>query len=100
MRELRLAAGLRQDDLAERCGMFRTYVSRIENGTANPTIVMADALAASLGVPLVALFVEEAEVQRWMPTQGAAEPSSPVTSGAVGKVHVAPEKRGSRGRVR
>ena len=56
MRELRLAGGLTQDDLAERCGLFRTYLSRIETGRANPTLTMIDALASSLGVPIVALF--------------------------------------------
>ena len=60
MRELRLAGGLTQDDLAERCGLFRTYLSRIETGRANPTLTMIHALAASLGVPVVALFGAEA----------------------------------------
>ena len=50
IRELRLAAGLRQEDLAERCGLFRTYMSRIETGRANPTLTMIHALADSLGV--------------------------------------------------
>lgn len=45
-----------QDDLSERCGLFRTYVSRIENGGANPTLTMIHALAGSLRVPVVALF--------------------------------------------
>ena len=45
-----------QDDLAERCGLFRTYMSRIETGRANPTLTMIHALAIGLGVPVVALF--------------------------------------------
>lgn len=45
-----------QDDLSERCGLFRTYVSRIETGQANPTLTMIHALAVSLGVPVPALF--------------------------------------------
>lgn len=56
IRELRLAAGMTQDDLSERCGLFRTYVSRIETGQANPTLTMIHALAVSLGVPVPALF--------------------------------------------
>jgi transcriptional regulator with XRE-family HTH domain len=36
IRELRAAAGMTQEDLAERCGLFRTYMSRIETGKANP----------------------------------------------------------------
>ena len=67
MRDLRRAAGMTQEDLAERCGLFRTYMSRIETGKANPTLSMIHALAASLGVPVTALFgeaVEEASVRK------------------------------------
>ena len=56
VRELRLAQGLTQEDLAERCGLFRTYMSRIETGVANPSLTMVHALATSLGVPIAALF--------------------------------------------
>jgi transcriptional regulator with XRE-family HTH domain len=41
---------MRQEDLADRCGLFRTYMSRIETGKANPTLTMIHALAVSLGV--------------------------------------------------
>jgi transcriptional regulator with XRE-family HTH domain len=56
IRQLRQAAGMTQEDLAERCGLFRTYMSRIETGKANPTLSMICALATSLGVPVVELF--------------------------------------------
>lgn len=56
VRELRNASGMTQEDLSERCGLFRTYMSRIETGRANPTLTMIQALANSLGVPVVALF--------------------------------------------
>ena len=56
VRQLRLAAGLTQEDLAHTCGLFRTYMSRIETGRANPTLTMVDALAGSLKVPISALF--------------------------------------------
>lgn len=58
VRELRLAAGMTQEDLAERCGLFRTYMSRIETGQANPTLTMIHALADSLDVPVDALFTQ------------------------------------------
>lgn len=45
-----------QEELAERCGLFRTYLSRIENGSANPTLTMIHALAVSLKVGIPALF--------------------------------------------
>jgi len=56
VRELRLASGMTQEDLAERCGLFRTYMSRIETGRANPTLTMIHALAGSLRVPAKALL--------------------------------------------
>ena len=66
IRVLRQAAGMTQDDLAERCGLFRTYMSRIETGKANPTLTMIHALAQSLDVPVTALF----DVSRPAPAKG------------------------------
>lgn len=57
IRELRIAADMSQEDLSEKCGMFRTYVSRIETGDANPTLTMINALAVSLKVPIGDLFI-------------------------------------------
>jgi transcriptional regulator with XRE-family HTH domain len=59
IRQLRLAAEMTQEDLAHRCGLFRTYMSRIETGAANPTLTMIHALAGSLRVPVSALFEDE-----------------------------------------
>lgn len=56
VRALRHEQGLTQEDLAERCGLFRTYMSRIETGRANPTLTMIQALATSLRVPMATLF--------------------------------------------
>ena len=56
VRQLRLAAEMTQEDLAHRCGLFRTYMSRIETGRANPTLTMIHALADSLRVPVTSLF--------------------------------------------
>jgi len=73
IRELRLAAGLTQEDLAARCGLFRTYMSRIETGNANPTLTMIHALATSLAVPVPALFGAPVEVP---PPKRPARPPS------------------------
>lgn len=59
VRQLRLAAEMTQEDLAHHCGLFRTYMSRIETGRANPTLTMIHALADSLRVPVSALFDPE-----------------------------------------
>lgn len=58
IRALRAEQGMTQEDLAERCGLFRTYMSRIETGQGNPTLTMIHALAVSLGVPVTHLFAE------------------------------------------
>ncbi len=60
VRRLRHGIGLTQDALAERCGIYRTYLSRIEAGSANPTLVVMGALAAALNVRLCDLFCDEA----------------------------------------
>lgn len=57
VKALRVANGLTQEVLAERCGIFRTYLSRIESGSANPTLVVLVALAGALEVPPSELFV-------------------------------------------
>jgi transcriptional regulator with XRE-family HTH domain len=60
VRALRLNADLSQEVLSERCGIFRTYLSRIESGSANPTLVVLVALAHSLNVePYVLLSQDE-----------------------------------------
>ncbi len=57
---MRLNAELSQEVLSERCGIFRTYLSRIESGSANPTLVVLVALAHSLNVePYVLLSMDE-----------------------------------------
>jgi transcriptional regulator with XRE-family HTH domain len=55
-RGLRAARGLTLDALAERSGVSRAMISRIERGESSPTAVLLDKLAAGLGVPLGALF--------------------------------------------
>ena len=58
VRKLRLKAGMTQDVLSERCGIYRTYLSRIEAGAANPTLLVMAALAAALNVRLCDLFCD------------------------------------------
>lgn len=56
IKRLRLKAGLTQDVLSERCGIFRTYLSRVEVGSANPTLLVLMALATTLHVEPAELF--------------------------------------------
>jgi transcriptional regulator with XRE-family HTH domain len=56
VRDLRAALGLTLDALAERSGVSRAMISRVERGESSPTAVILDKLAAGLGVTLSALF--------------------------------------------
>ncbi|CQR32469.1 putative lambda repressor [Thiomonas arsenitoxydans] len=49
---LRLAAGLSQRQLGEKCGWEQPHVSRYESGKHEPTLTVAMTLAAALGVGL------------------------------------------------
>ena len=62
-----------QEDLSDRCGLFRTYMSRIETGKANPTLTMIHALADSLGVAVTDLFESQTKTRK--PATPAARPS-------------------------
>jgi len=48
IKELRDLKGMSQEDLAEAASVFRTYLSRIEMGRANPTLTVIHALAKGL----------------------------------------------------
>jgi transcriptional regulator with XRE-family HTH domain len=52
---LRKAAGLTQEQLAERSGFSQQYISDLERGRCNPTIVTLYELATALGVSQVDL---------------------------------------------
>ena len=58
VRELRMEAGINQDEFAERCGFARSYMSRIETGAANPSLDAIQTLATALKVPVHALFAK------------------------------------------
>jgi transcriptional regulator with XRE-family HTH domain len=58
VRRLRSEAGITQQALADQCGIYRTYLSRAENGDANLTITVLAVLAENLNVNVGELFVE------------------------------------------
>jgi transcriptional regulator with XRE-family HTH domain len=60
IKNLRLKAGITQMALSQRSGLFRTHVSRIECGTANPTLTAIVALARALEVEPAVLLVDGA----------------------------------------
>ena len=56
LRRLRVARGLAQEALAVDAEIDRTYVSRLERGLENPTIVVLDRLAVALDVRIADFF--------------------------------------------
>ena len=57
VRRLREEKGWSQEDFADRAGIHRTYVSDIERGRRNPTIIVVEKLAKPLDVPAGELLI-------------------------------------------
>ena len=49
--------GMTQEDLAEKARIHRTYLSDVERGTRNLSLINIERLAAALDVPISGLFV-------------------------------------------
>ncbi len=56
LRQLRLAKDLSQEDLAFRAGLHRTYVSSVERGERNVSLINIYKLAEALEVSVTELF--------------------------------------------
>lgn len=61
VRRLRRARDLSQEKFALEFGVDRTYISGIERGVRNPTILIVQRLADSLNVPIADLFADPVE---------------------------------------
>ncbi|MFG1412732.1 helix-turn-helix transcriptional regulator [Xanthobacter sp. VTT E-85241] len=68
VRRCRLAIGLSQEEVAERMGVDRAYVSGLESGRRNPTLTTIWAIAQALGV----------EMSTLVSVAGASEPAPPI----------------------
>ena len=55
MKRLREVRGWSQEELADRAGIHRTYVSGVERGVRNPTVTVLEKLAIALGAALLDL---------------------------------------------
>ena len=56
VKKIRKKKQLTQEDLSEKSDIGVQYISRIENGSANPTLKIVSALAAALEVALSDVF--------------------------------------------
>jgi transcriptional regulator with XRE-family HTH domain len=59
VRKFRLAKGLTQEELAERSGFGQNYLSGLEKGRRNPTVVTILEIALVLGVTPVDLVTPD-----------------------------------------
>jgi len=64
VRRLRLAAKISQAELAARMGVDRAYVSGLELGNRNPTVVTLWHIAKALSVAMRAFFEEKSRKNR------------------------------------
>ncbi len=58
LRELRLAKGLSQEDLAFNCSLDRTYIGGIERGERNISLINIHKIAAALNISPKEFFNE------------------------------------------
>ncbi len=58
VRRRRTELGLSQEDLADAASIDRTYVSGIERGVRNPTVVLLERLAHALHMQVSELLTE------------------------------------------
>jgi transcriptional regulator with XRE-family HTH domain len=57
VRRERLALGLSQEKLALDCGLDRTYISSLERGKRNVSLINIHKLATALGIPAAELVL-------------------------------------------
>jgi transcriptional regulator with XRE-family HTH domain len=58
LRELREQRHLSQDDIENKTGLLRCYVSRVENGHTIPSVETLERYARALRIPLYRLFTD------------------------------------------
>ena len=58
VRKIRLAQEISQEELADRCGLHRTYISDIELGKRNLSLENIERIAISLNKTLPEFFME------------------------------------------
>lgn len=78
VRTLRERKNLTQQDIEDRSGLKRCYLSRVENGNTVPSIHTVEKLAAALEVPMYRLFYEG----EGLPPDPPLLPATAMTAGA------------------
>jgi DNA-binding XRE family transcriptional regulator len=58
VRKARLMAGLTQEDLAEKAGLHSTYISLLERGQRNPSLLVIERIAGALHLSMSELIAK------------------------------------------
>lgn len=71
VKNFRKERGLSQEGLAFDCGLHRTYVSGVERGVRNPTVVVLEKISEALKIPSSRLLEEPVRKQKSDKTRSA-----------------------------
>jgi len=69
IRAFRKAGGMSQEELADLCGLHRTYIGSVEREERNATLSTLEVLAEALGVGVPELLTKRAKHDREKPTR-------------------------------
>ncbi len=95
LKQLREAAGLNQDDLADRAGLYKFSVAKLEQGVREPTWATVLALAHALGVEVGAFIVADVPPQESAPRRPRGRPRKDTGEGkASGQKKGSTKRRG------
>jgi transcriptional regulator with XRE-family HTH domain len=72
LRKLRGVSSLSQEQLAEKSGLHRTYISLLERGEKSPTLTTICKLASALGVTPHNLVQEAEQILEGEPHEGSS----------------------------
>ena len=84
LRAMRVEKKLSQGDIEKRSGLFRCYISRVENGHTVPAIETLEKMARALEVPLYQLFYDGEEPPK-LPNLLKRKTSDEIAWGSSGK---------------
>ncbi|MDP3460071.1 MAG: helix-turn-helix transcriptional regulator [Hyphomonas sp.] len=58
LRKYRKERGLSQEELADEAGLHRTYISGVERGVRNPSVLVLEKIARPLNIPVWKLLYD------------------------------------------
>lgn len=61
IRQFRVSKNLSQGDMEKRTGLFRCYISRVENGHTVPSIETLEKITRAIEIPMYELFYQGEE---------------------------------------